>query len=129
VGEANGWLTALSLALVLLALALAWIDFGRKGSRQIGFAERNAGLRDFLAARWYLDHFYRFLLKAVIYRIFADGFTWNERQVIDKGVDDFGYFTRTSGRAASYLQSGKLRYNIFVSFVILGLAALYFFFV
>ena len=49
------------MALVLLALALAWMDFGRKDSRQIGFAERNAALRNFLAERWYLDHFYRIL--------------------------------------------------------------------
>jgi NADH-quinone oxidoreductase subunit L len=129
VEEVNVWLAPLSTAFVLLALALAWMDFGRKDSRQIGFAERNAGLRNFLSERWYLDHFYRFFLKLVIYRIFADGFTRNERQVIDKGIDGFGYFTWSSGRVASYLQSGRLRYNIFVSFVVLGLVALYFFFV
>ena len=128
-GAGHGdWVTYGSLGLVLFALALAWVEFGRQDSKQIGFVERIPPLRNFLAERWYLDHFYRIFLEVVIYRTFANLFTRNDRQVIDGGIDAFCKFTVGSGRVVSYLQSGRLRYNLLVSFSVLGLVALYFFF-
>lgn len=121
------WLTYVSLIFVFSALALAWWEFGRKKALQVGFAEGNPRLRNFLAERWYLDHGYRIFLDRVIYRLFADLFTRNDRQVIDGGIDGFCQFTVTGGRVVSYLQSGRLRYNLFVSFTVLALVALYFF--
>jgi NADH-quinone oxidoreductase subunit L len=121
------WLTYVSLIMVFSAAALAWWEFGRKKALQVGFAEHNPRLRNFLAERWYLDHGYRIFLNRVIYRLFADQFTRNDRQVIDGGIDHFCKFTVDSGRVVSYLQSGRLRYNLFVSFTVLALVALYFF--
>ena len=43
------WVTYGSLGLVLFALALAWVEFGRQDSKQIGFVERIPPLRNFLA--------------------------------------------------------------------------------
>lgn len=126
-GQRN-WLTVLSLFFVLAAVALTWWEFGRKNAPQIGFAEHNLRLRNFLAERWYLDHFYRIFLDRVIYRLFANLFTRNDQQVIDGGIDGFCKFTVTSGRAVSYLQSGRLRYNLFVTFAVLAVVSLYFFF-
>jgi NADH-quinone oxidoreductase subunit L len=122
------WVTYGSLGLVLFALALTWVEFGRQDSKQIGFVERIPPLRNFLAERWYLDHFYRIFLEVVIYRTFANLFTRNDRQVIDGGIEAFCKFTVGSGRVVSYLQSGRLRYNLLVSFSVLILVALYFFF-
>ncbi|MBI5602243.1 MAG: NADH-quinone oxidoreductase subunit L, partial [Deltaproteobacteria bacterium] len=107
-GEKRGWITYVSLALVLSAVALAWIEFGRKESPRLGLAERLPRLRDFLAERWYLDHFYRIILNLVIYRTFADPFTRTDQQIIDGGLDRFCKFTVESGRLVSYLQSGRL---------------------
>lgn len=126
-GEGRGWITYLSLALILSAMALAWIEFGRKDSPQLGLAERFPRLRDFLAERWYLDHFYRLVLNKVIYQVFAEPFTRTDQQIIDGGLDRFSKFTVDSGRLVSYLQSGRLRYNLFVSFAVLAAVALYFF--
>ena len=122
------WITFASLGLVFAALALAWVEFGRQGSRQIGFVERIPPLRNFLAERWYLDHFYRLFLDYVVYRTFANLFTRNDRQVIDGGIDGFCKFTVGSGRVVSYLQSGRVRYNLLVPLSVVGLVALYFFF-
>lgn len=124
----RGWVTYLSMAFVVLALTLTWVEFGRKASDQVGFVERIPLLRNFLAERWYLDHFYRIFLDQVIYRTFANLFTRNDRQVIDGGIDGFCKFTVDGGRLVSYIQSGRLRYNLFVSFAVLALVSLYFFF-
>jgi NADH-quinone oxidoreductase subunit L len=121
------WIPGVSQVLVFSALILAWVEFGRKGSRQIGFAERLAPLRKLLAEGWYLDRFYRVLLEQVLYRIFADLLTRNERQLLDRGLERLGHFTRNGGGRLARLQSGRLRYNLLGTFAVLVLAALYFF--
>ena len=124
----RSWTLYGSLALVFSALALVWAEFGRKGSPQIGFVERLAPIRKLFAERWYLDHFYRIFLEKVIYRIFANLLTRNDQQVIDGSIDGLCQFTVRCGRVISYLQSGRLRYNLMVTFAVLILVALYFFF-
>ena len=134
-GEAQGvahaeghhaWLLYLSMAFVLCGAGLAWLEFGRKGSTQLGFVERIPPLKALFGQRWYLDHLYRILLEYVVYRTFANLFERNDHRVIDGGIDDFSRITVNSGRLLSRLQSGILRYNFLVMFVVLTLVALYF---
>jgi NADH-quinone oxidoreductase subunit L len=127
-GNEGHWLTYLSLAIVLSTVALTWVEFGRPKASQIGFAERISSIRNFLAERWYLDHIYRILLDRVIYRTFAYPFTRNDQRVIDGSLDGICRFTVSGGRLVSLLQSGKVRYNFFVLFIILGVVSFYFFF-
>jgi NADH-quinone oxidoreductase subunit L len=127
-GGEGHWLTYLSLALVLSAVVVTWIEFGRPGAPLKGFAERKPWVRNFLANRWYLDHFYRILLDQIVYRTLAYPFSRNDQQVIDGSLDGISRFTVRSGRIVSFLQSGKVRYNFFVLFMVLGLVGLYFFF-
>ena len=117
-----------SMAFVIFGVILAWFEFGRKEAEQVGFVERIAALRALFAERWYLDHFYRWFVTNVIYKIFANLSARNDRQVIDGGIDGFCRFTVDSGRMLSHLQSGRLRYNLMVTFAVLALVALYFFF-
>ena len=106
--EAVGlWLIFVSMALVIFGLILAWFEFGRKGSEQVGFVERIPALRELFAERWYLDHFFGWFVKNVIYRIFADLSSRNDRRVIDGCIDGFSRLVVRSGRAFSTLQSGR----------------------
>jgi NADH-quinone oxidoreductase subunit L len=88
--------------------------------------ERIPPLRELFVQRWYIDHFYRELVRIVIDRIFSGTCTKNEDRVINEGIDGFSKFTLGSGRLFSLLQSGKLRYNLLVMFAALALVALYF---
>jgi NADH-quinone oxidoreductase subunit L len=121
------WLFYASMAFVLFGLGLAWLEFGRKGAGQVGFLERIPALRTLFAERWYLDHGYRLLLNRVVYRVFADLTTRNDRQVIDAGIDAFCSFTVGAGKILSYLQSGLVRHNFLVMFITLALLALWFY--
>jgi NADH-quinone oxidoreductase subunit L len=120
------WLPYLSIGLAALGVTLAWFEFGRRAATQIGFVERIPPLRDLFAQRWYLDHLYRKLVDIVIDGIFSRGCSKNEDKVINEGIDGFSRFTLDSGRLFSLLQSGKLRYNLIVTFGALALVALYF---
>jgi NADH-quinone oxidoreductase subunit L len=120
------WFTYICVGLAALGVGVAWFEFGRRAATQIGFVERIPLLRDLFAHNWYLDHLYRKLVDIVIDGIFSRGCSKNEDKVINEGIDGFSKFTLESGRLFSLLQSGKLRYNLIVTFGAFALVALYF---
>ncbi len=127
-GGHHAWLLYVAVGLALSGVGLAWLEFGRKGSSQVGFVERLEPVKTLFAERWYIDHFYRLFLDYVIYGFFSNLFTRNDRQVIDGGIDGICRATVGGGRVLSFLQSGMLQYNLMVMFAVLALVALYFFF-
>jgi len=128
-GGEQGWLVYVTVGLALFGVVLAWVEFGRKGSAQVGFVERIPPLKALFAERWYLDHFYRRFVIHVIDGFFSKLSARNDQQVIDGGIDGFCRLTVGGGRVLSFLQSGVLRYNLFLIFAVLAVVALYFFFV
>ena len=122
------WLFYVSMLFVLCGLGLAWFEFGRRGAGRIGIFERIAPLKALFANRWYLDDFYRLLLKYVVYRTFANLTIRNDHQVIDGGIDAFCGYTVDTGRVLSRLQSGLVRHNFLLVFMVLALLALWFYF-
>jgi NADH-quinone oxidoreductase subunit L len=127
-GGHHAWLPWVAVGLALSGVGLAWLEFGRKGASQVGFVERMEPVKTLFAERWYIDHFYRRFLDYVIYGIFSNLFTRNDRQVIDGGIDGICKATVGGGWVLSFLQSGMLQYNLMVMFAVLAMVALYFFF-
>jgi NADH-quinone oxidoreductase subunit L len=117
-----------SMLFVLCGLGLAWFEFGRRDASRIGIFEKIAPLKALFANRWYLDDFYRLLLKHVVYRTLADLTARNDRQVIDGGIDVFCRVTVDAGRVLSRLQSGLVRHNVLLVFMVLAFLALWFYF-
>ncbi|HDM74921.1 MAG TPA: NADH-quinone oxidoreductase subunit L [Deltaproteobacteria bacterium] len=120
------WLTITAIVLVLIGVAVAWLEYGRKGASQEGFLSRMPAIEKLFANRWYMDHFYRWALDTIIYSGFTNIFTRNDRRVIDGGIDGLCRGTEGSGRIASFLQSNMVQYNIFVMVAVLGFVALSF---
>ncbi|UCG07412.1 MAG: NADH-quinone oxidoreductase subunit L, partial [Desulfobacterales bacterium] len=52
------WLPFVAIGSALCGVALAWLEFGRQGSDQVGFVEKIAPLNHLFAERWYIDRFY-----------------------------------------------------------------------
>lgn len=127
-GAHHAWLLYVAVGLALSGVVLAWIEFGRRGAVQVGFVERVPALSRLFAQRWYMDHFYRRFLDYVIYGIFSNLFTRNDRRIIDGGIDGICRGTVGGSRLLAYLQSGMLQYNLMVMFAIVALVGLYFFF-
>jgi NADH-quinone oxidoreductase subunit L len=123
-----GWIFYASMAFVLCGLGLAWFEFGRRGAGQVGFFERVTPLNLLFANRWYLDHFYRLLLRRVVYKIFAQWSIRNDRQVIDGSLDALCRAVVDFGRMTSRLQSGLVRDNFLFVFFALALVGLWFYF-
>jgi len=117
---------ALALLCALAGVVLAWFEFGAKKAKQVGFLSYIKPVEALFSNRWYMDHFYRWLLDYVAYGVFTNLFTRNDRVVIDGGIDGLTRFTISMGRVISRVQSGLLQYNLYLTFFILALMGLYF---
>ena len=124
----RAWLPYFSAGLAALGVGVAWFEFGRRAAPQIGFVEKLPALSELFAQRWYLDHAYRRFVNIVIDGFFSKTCTKNEDRVINQSIDVLCHYTLDSGDLLSFLQSGKLRYNLIVMFAAIALAALYFLF-
>lgn len=124
--EHHEWLPIVAGALALSAIVLAWVEFGRRKARQVGFVEQMPALAGFFRNRWYLDHLYRFLLDKLVYQGISRLFTWNDRRVIDGAVDGVGGGAVGLGRRVARWHTVMIQRRLAVMFAVIALLALYF---
>jgi NADH-quinone oxidoreductase subunit L len=94
-----------ALALVAAGIALAWFEFGARGARREGFAERVPALKSFFGNNWYVDRLYN----ATVVRwavALSRAARWNDRTVLDGASDRVAEGTVWGGRILSLAQSG-----------------------
>jgi NADH-quinone oxidoreductase subunit L len=122
------WLPFMALGLALVGVALAWMEFGRRGAQQLGFIERMPPLNHLFTNRWYIDRFYRRFLDIVIYGVISKLCTQNDNKVIDGSIDGLSRGAVETGRFVSFLHSGMVQYRLLVIFIVLVLLTIYFIF-
>jgi NADH-quinone oxidoreductase subunit L len=120
--DMNYLLLFLAVGAALTGIALAWKDWGAKTAKWQGFIRNFPSLENFFIQKWYMDHFWRWFLNAVIYGTFSKVFTYNDRRVVDGGVDAVAFSCQGGGRLLSFLQTAFLQYNLL--FMVLVLAGL-----
>jgi NADH-quinone oxidoreductase subunit L len=122
----HAWILPVALTMVGCGVGLAWFEYGRKGADQTGFLSKMPALEALFSNRWYMDNAYRYFLDYVIYGTFSRLFTLNDRRIVDGGIDGFCRGTVGVGRMLSFLQSGKLQYNLFTLVLVVAVLGLYF---
>jgi len=108
-GAGIAWSHWAALGLAAAGTALAWLEFGRGGAKQIGFVEKIPPLYRLFAERWYIDRFYGLLVNLVIDRGISYICYQNDKKVIDGTIDGLSEATIGSGRIAAFLQSGMIQ--------------------
>ncbi len=106
-------------------IAMAWLDWGRKGAKCVGFIRKVPALENFFIQKWYMDHFWRWFLNRFIYGTFSRLFTYNDRRVVDGGVDTVAFSTIGSGRLLSFIQTAFLQYNLLFMVLVLAGVGIY----
>jgi NADH-quinone oxidoreductase subunit L len=124
----HAWLPFVAIGSALGGLVLAWLEFGRQGADQVGFVEKIAPLNNLFAERWYIDRFYRRFMDIFIYGVASNLLAWNDKKVIDGGLDGLGKGTVATGRFVSFLHLGMVQYRLLTIFVVLVFLGIYFFF-
>ncbi|NNG00745.1 MAG: NADH-quinone oxidoreductase subunit L [Desulfobacteraceae bacterium] len=126
--EHISWLPFLAVGLCVSGALWAWVEYGRRGSAQIGIAERLPVIRALFAERWYMDKIYRWLLDHVIYGGVSRACATNDKKVIDGSLDSFARGAVDSGKILSKLHMTNIQAKLMSAFVIILLLALYSFF-
>ncbi len=106
-------------------IALAWLDWGAKGAKCVGFISKFPALQTFFIQKWYMDHFWRWFLNTFIYGTFSRIFTLNDRRVVDGGVDAVAFSTIGSGRLLSFIQTAFVQLNMLFMVLVLAGVGLY----
>ena len=110
-----------ALALVAAGIALAWVEFGRRGAPRIGFLERLPAVARFCRDNWYLDRLYR----ATVVRwavALSRAAQWSDRTVVDGATDGLAGGTVRSGRLLALVQSGYVQ--VYLTIAVALVAAL-----
>jgi len=123
--EVNLFLLVAAVGCAVGGIALAWLDWGRKDAKCVGFISKVPALQTFFIQKWYMDHFWRWFLNRFIYGIFSRAFTYNDRRVVDGGVDAVAFSTVGSGRLLSFIQTAFLQYNLLFMVLVLAGVGIY----
>ena len=126
--EVPSWLHIVPLVLALCGVALAWVEFGRKGAKQIGFVERVPVIHRLFSERWYIDRFYGLLVDLVVDRGISRLCALNDRKVIDGSIDGLCGAMVESGWLVAFLQTGMIQYRLLAILGVLALIVLCFYF-
>jgi NADH-quinone oxidoreductase subunit L len=127
-GADIAWSHWAALGLAAAGAVLAWVEFGRKGAKRIGFVEKIPPLCRLFSERWYMDHVYGLLVNLVVDRGISYLCWQNDTKVIDGGIDELSEATIGGGRIAAFLQAGTIQYRLLVIFAVMVLLSIYFFF-
>ena len=106
-------------------IALAWFDWGYANAKCRGFIRKFPVLENFFIQKWYMDHFWRWFLDSIIYGIFSKWFTYNDRRVVDGGVDAVAFSTVGSGRLLSFIQTAFVQLNLLFMVLVLAGVGIY----
>jgi NADH-quinone oxidoreductase subunit L len=119
------FLLVAAVGCALSGIALAWLDWGRKDAKCVGFISKMPALQTFFIQKWYMDHFWRWFLNRIIYGTFSRLFTYNDRRVVDGGVDAVAFSTIGGGRLLSLIQTAFLQYNLLFMVLVLAGVGIY----
>ncbi len=113
---------ALALALVAAGVALAWLEFGRRGAPRIGFVERVPAVARFFADNWYLDRLYRVTVIRWATAL-SRAAHWHDRTVVDGATDGLASGTIGGGRLLALVQSGYVQVYLAVAVTLVAALA------
>jgi len=123
--ETNYPLLIAAVSCALGGIIISWFDWGRPRARWVGFLSYVPALEEFFKQKWYMDHFWRWFLNTFIYGVFSRVFTYNDRRVVDGGVDAVAFSTIGGGRLLSFIQTAFLQYNLLFMVLVLAAVGLY----
>ena len=104
------WLTAVSIVLVLGAIAVAWLTYVRGRISHRRLAERYAPLHQLMVSKYYIDDLYQWVVDNVVLATSNLVALFDRVVVNDTGVDGSALTVRLSALRMRYVQSGRM-YN------------------
>jgi NADH-quinone oxidoreductase subunit L len=106
------------------AILIAWYEYGRSGATQIGFVEKIPWLFRLFSNRWYLDHFYKWVITRIVDQGISKLCKECDDQVIDGAVHKLGKGVVNSSRVVSGWHNTVLQTKLLAIFAVFFALAL-----
>lgn len=91
ISHGSAWMLILaSHGAAATAIVISWIEYGRKGAAQIGFVEKIPWLFQLFSNRWYLDHFYKWVVARMVDQGVSKLCKQSDDHVIDGALHTLG---------------------------------------
>jgi NADH-quinone oxidoreductase subunit L len=100
-----------ALLVALAGVALAWLEFGRRGASQLGWVARLPALRQLFVRKWYVDDFYRVVVGGLVSGISRASAVFETRG-LDGAADEVAAGTVRGAAATARMQNGRLQVYI-----------------
>jgi NADH-quinone oxidoreductase subunit L len=113
-----------SQGVALAAIIAAWVEYGRKNATQIGFVEKIPWLFRLFSNRWYLDHFYRWVVTHIVDQGISKLCKQSDDHVIDGAIHTLGKGIISGGRIVSVWNNTLLQTKLLAIFVVFFALAL-----
>lgn len=113
-----------AVIVVLFGVTIAWLNFGRRNARRVGFISAVPLLQTLFVNQWYIDAFYRTVMIRIAVTA-AAAFHWIEVRILDGGFDHIADSILVWGRRSTRLQSGWVQFYGGCAIVMFGVLALY----
>jgi NADH-quinone oxidoreductase subunit L len=109
-----------AVAVSLLGVALAWIDFGRRSAAQVGLVSIVPAAQRLFENRWYIDRLYNLVFVNLTTAVAKLCYT-TETRGLDGGADRVADGTVEAGRAVARGHIGRLQVYVGVALVVVAL--------
>ena len=113
-----------AVTVAVLGLAIAWLEFGRRGSRQLGAVARVPALQTLFERRWYLDEIYNAVFVRAAVLVARICYT-TETRGFDGAADGVADGTAEAGVAVARAHAGRLQ--VYIGTAVVLVAALTFY--
>jgi NADH-quinone oxidoreductase subunit L len=113
-----------AVIVVLLGVAVAWLDFGRRNARRVGFISAVPPLQALFVNQWYIDAFYRTVMIRITVTA-AAALHWIEVRILDGGFDHMAHSILAWGKRSTRVQNGWVQFYGGCAIVMFGVLALY----
>jgi len=114
-----------AVAVVVLGVLLAWVDFGRQTAARTGFIARLPAIEKLFTNGWYIDAFYDEVVVRVTLLV-STVLHAAESKLLDGGFDRFGLGILGIGSGSTRLQNGWVQFYGGWTVILIGVAAVYF---
>ncbi|MHC4975427.1 MAG: NADH-quinone oxidoreductase subunit L [Planctomycetota bacterium] len=108
-----------AIVIALLGVALAWVDFGRRGARQTGFVSLMPVVQRLFENRWHIDALYNRVFVGLTILIARLCYT-TETRGLDEGTDRIADGTVGLGRVVARGHSGRLQFYLCVALIVVA---------
>ncbi len=108
--EFNVGIAVVSNMVALAGVGLAYVMYQSKQLSPEAMGRRLNRAYTILSRKYYFDEAYEdYITTRVFYRAFAGALDWADRAIVDKVVNNIGWFGRNTGRVVVRAQTGQLQ--------------------